>query len=59
MAEADSELKVALKNGQGDQLNIENTEGDDKVIEMDVALLKVFGLISWRYFYSILTSFRY
>ena len=59
MAEADSELKVALKNGQGDQLNIENTEGDDKVIEMDVALLKVFGLISWGYFYSILTSFRY
>eukprot|EP00088_Acartia_fossae_P030904 TRINITY_DN3187_c0_g1_i1.p1 TRINITY_DN3187_c0_g1~~TRINITY_DN3187_c0_g1_i1.p1 ORF type:complete len:179 (+),score=69.44 TRINITY_DN3187_c0_g1_i1:44-580(+) len=40
MAEADSELQMALKNGHADQLNIENIEGDDKVIEMDVALLK-------------------
>lgn len=40
MAEAEMELNTALRNGQGDQLNIENVDDDDKVIEMDVALVK-------------------
>ena len=41
MAEAEVELNTALRNGQADQLNIENVDNDDKVIEMDVALVKV------------------
>ena len=41
MAEAEVDLNTALRNGQADQLNIENVDNDDKVIEMDVALVKV------------------
>ncbi len=49
MAEAEVELNTALRNGQGDQLNIENVDDDEKVIEMDVALMKVI-LILWYFF---------
>ena len=41
MAEADYALQSALRNGDKHKFNIENVEDDEKVIEMDVALLKV------------------
>jgi hypothetical protein len=34
-------LKKALKEGLADSLDIENVDGDERVVEMDVALLKV------------------
>jgi len=40
MAEADYALQSALRNGDNHMINIENVENDEKVIEMDVALLK-------------------
>ena len=41
MAEAEAELNTAIRNGEAHKLNIENVENDDRVIEMDVAMLKV------------------
>jgi len=40
MAEAEAELNTAIRNGEAHKLNIENVENDDRVIEMDVAMLK-------------------
>merc|ERR1719153_1307286 len=40
MAEADTALQSALRNGDACHINIENIENDDKVIEMEVALLR-------------------
>ncbi len=34
-------MKKALKEGLADSLDIENVDGDERVVEMDVALLKV------------------
>jgi hypothetical protein len=41
MAEAEGQLNKAVREGLANSYNIENVEGDDRVVEMDVALLKV------------------
>ena len=41
IAEAEERLNKALREGLADTLNIQNVEGDERVVEMDVALLKV------------------
>ncbi len=45
IAEAEERLNKALREGLADSLDIQNIQGDDKVVEMDVALLKVGGSI--------------
>jgi hypothetical protein len=44
-------LKKALKEGLADSLDIENVDGDERVVEMDVALLKV------RFFFLVVLGY--
>ncbi len=46
-------MKKALKEGLADSLDIENVDGDERVVEMDVALLKV------RFFFLLVLGFRF
>jgi len=46
-------LKKALKEGLADSLDIENVDGDERVVEMDVALLKV------RFFFLLVLGFGF
>ena len=41
MADADESLKTALREGQGDKYNVEKVDGDQQIIEMDVAMFGV------------------
>ena len=41
MAEAEGRLNTAIREGLADSLNIQNIDGLERVVEMDVALLKV------------------
>ena len=41
MAEAEGRLNKAIREGLADSLNIQNIDGLERVVEMDVALLKV------------------
>jgi len=40
MAEAEQQLNCAIKQGLSNRYNVEDVEDDEKVIEMDVAILK-------------------
>lgn len=39
MASADADLRTALRDGLGENLNLENVKEDEKYIEMDVAVM--------------------
>ena len=58
MASADADLRTALRDGLGENLNLENVKEDEKYIEMDVAVMDVSLFILVPYWYLLSLSYN-